>query len=50
MPEARDDFSEVELFFSGVIAGLSFVLDIDFHKNVFPTSSEKLITPVDGLI
>ena len=42
MPEARDDFSEVELFFSGVAAGLSFVLDIDFHKNVFSDFFRKI--------
>jgi len=38
IPALRDGFS------------LSFDFDIDFHKNVFPTSSEKFITPVDGLI
>jgi hypothetical protein len=38
IPALRDGFS------------LSFDFDIDFHKNVFPTSSEKFITPVDGFI
>jgi hypothetical protein len=50
MPELRDGFSGAEAFFSDVPAPLSFDFAIDFHKNVFPTSSEKLITPVDGLI
>jgi hypothetical protein len=50
MPEPRDGLSVLEAFFSDVIAALSFDFAIDFHKNVLPTSSEKLITPVDGLI
>ena len=53
--EPRDDLSLFEFFrmrdFLSVLDGsLSLVFEIDFHKNVFPTSSEKLITPVAGLI
>lgn len=49
MAELRDDLSLFALR-SDVDGSLSFVFEIDFHRNVFPTSSEKLITPVDVLI
>jgi hypothetical protein len=41
-PEPSDGLSLFAAFFSAFA--------IDFHINVFPTSSEKFITPVDGLI
>lgn len=48
MPEPRVDLSDVDDFFSVVpVEVLSFVLAMDFHRKVFATSSEKLITPVD---
>ena len=49
MAEPRDDLSLFVLR-SDADGSLSFVFEIDFHRNVFPTSSEKLITPVDVLI
>jgi hypothetical protein len=55
--EPRDDLSLFDCFWLWnflwivvVVGSFSFVLAIDFHKNVFPTSSEKFITPVDVLI
>ena len=51
MPEARAGLSAVDDFFSTTpVEALSFDLAMDFHRKVFATSSEKLITPVDGLI
>ena len=52
IPELRVDLSVVEEDFFSVAAVelLSFDFAMDFHIKVLATSSEKLITPVDGLI
>ena len=53
--EPRDVFSlldcfSLEFFRSGVLDSLSLFFEMDFQRNVLPTSSEKLITPVELLL